>query len=197
MNRIDELFARKPSGILSLYFCAGHPSPDSTADVVRAAARAGIDLLEVGIPFSDPMADGPVIQDAATRALRGGMTLGRLLDQLAAVRAEVSLPLMLMGYLNPILHYGFEAFCRRCRDCGVDGLVIPDLPFEVYVEEFQATGPALRPQRGDVHHAPDERRAHPPYRPGHRRLHLYGIDSRHDRRAPSLRPLHDGTTSAT
>ena len=93
MNRIDELFARKPSGILSLYFCAGHPSPDSTADVVRAAAHAGIDLLEVGIPFSDPMADGPVIQDAATRALRGGMTLGRLLDQLAAVRAEVSLPL--------------------------------------------------------------------------------------------------------
>ena len=139
MNRIDELFARKPSGILSLYFCAGHPSPDSTADVVRAAAHAGIDLLEVGIPFSDPMADGPVIQDAATRALRGGMTLGRLLDQLAAVRAEVSLPLMLMGYLNPILHYGFEAFCRRCRDCGVDGLVIPDLPFGVYVEEFQAT----------------------------------------------------------
>ena len=130
MNRINSLFARKPSGILSLYFCAGHPTLDSTADVIRTLARRGIDMIEVGIPFSDPMADGPVIQDAATKALRNGMTLRTLFSQLEDIRRDVDIPLILMGYLNPVIQFGFEAFYQRCKDVGVDGVILPDLPFK-------------------------------------------------------------------
>ena len=137
MNRINKLFNDKPQQILSLYFCAGHPAPDSTADIVRTLAARGIDMVEIGIPFSDPMADGPVIQDAATRALRGGMTLRRLFAQLRDIRRDVHIPLLLMGYLNPIMQYGFEAFCRSCRECGIDGAIIPDLPFKDYMEEYR------------------------------------------------------------
>ena len=137
MNRINSLFARKPSGILSLYFCAGHPTLDSTADVIRTLARRGIDMIEVGIPFSDPMADGPVIQDAATKALRNGMTLRTLFSQLEDIRRDVDIPLILMGYLNPVIQFGFEAFCQRCKDVGVDGVILPDLPFKDYLEDFK------------------------------------------------------------
>ena len=137
MNRINKLFNDKPQQILSLYFCAGHSAPDSTADIVRTLAARGIDMVEIGIPFSDPMADGPVIQDAATRALRGGMTLRRLFAQLRDIRRDVHIPLLLMGYLNPIMQYGFEAFCRSCRECGIDGAIIPDLPFKDYMEEYR------------------------------------------------------------
>lgn len=138
MNRINELFSRKDKGILSVYFCAGFPLPEGTADTVRALQEKGIDMIEIGIPFSDPMADGPVIQHAATRALRGGMTLRRLFGQLEDIRRDVHIPLILMGYLNPIMQYGFEAFCRQCRDTGIDGVIIPDLPFKDYMEEYRA-----------------------------------------------------------
>ena len=138
MNRINELFSRKDKGILSVYFCAGFPLPEGTADTVRTLQEKGIDLIEIGIPFSDPMADGPVIQHAATRALRGGMTLRRLFGQLEDIRRDVHIPLILMGYLNPIMQYGFEAFCRQCRDTGIDGVIIPDLPFKDYMEEYRA-----------------------------------------------------------
>lgn len=138
MNRINELFSRKDKGILSVYFCAGFPNPEGTADTVRTLQEKGIDLIEIGIPFSDPMADGPVIQHAATRALRGGMTLRRLFGQLEDIRRDVHIPLILMGYLNPIMQYGFEAFCRQCRDTGIDGVIIPDLPFKDYMEEYRA-----------------------------------------------------------
>mgnify|MGYP002623887031 CR=1 FL=1 len=137
MNRINSLFIRKPSGILSLYFCAGHPTLGSTVDVIRTLARRGIDMIEVGIPFSDPMADGPVIQDAATKALRNGMTLRTLFAQLEGIRRDVDIPLILMGYLNPVIQFGFEAFCQRCKDVGVDGVILPDLPFKDYLEDFQ------------------------------------------------------------
>ena len=137
MNRINRLFEEKRQGILSLYFCAGHPSPDSTADIIRTLASRGIDMLEVGIPFSDPMADGPVIQDAATKALRGGMSLRKLFTQLEGIRRDVDIPLVLMGYLNPIFHFGFEAFCRQCAECGIDGMIIPDLPFRDYMEHYK------------------------------------------------------------
>ena len=137
MNRINQLFATKKENILSLYFCAGDPVPDGTADVIRTLQQKGVDMLEIGIPFSDPMADGPVIQDAATRALRGGMTLRRLFAQLRDIRRDVHIPLLLMGYLNPIMQYGFEAFCRSCRECGIDGAIIPDLPFKDYMEEYR------------------------------------------------------------
>ncbi len=137
MNRINQLFETKRENILSIYFCAGDPTADGTADVIRTLQQKGVDMLEIGIPFSDPMADGPVIQDAATRALRRGMTLRRLFAQLRDIRRDVHIPLLLMGYLNPIMQYGFEAFCRSCRECGIDGAIIPDLPFKDYMEEYR------------------------------------------------------------
>jgi len=111
--------------------------PDGTADVIRALQQRGIAMVEVGIPFSDPMADGPVIQEAATRALRGGMTLSRLFAQLEGIRRDVTIPLILMGYLNPVLHFGFEHFCQECVRVGIDGVIIPDLPFKDYMEDFK------------------------------------------------------------
>ena len=114
MNKINKLFAERPADkkFLSLYFCAGTPTLESTTDVILTLQRRGIDFLEVGIPFSDPLADGPVIQGAATKALKNGMNLKTLFAQLKSIKQEVSIPLILMGYLNPILHYGIEAFCQ-------------------------------------------------------------------------------------
>jgi tryptophan synthase alpha chain len=137
MNRINQLFANRPEGLLSLYFCAGCPTLDSTADVIRTLAAKGIHMIEIGIPFSDPMADGPVIQAAATQALRNGMTLRTLFGQLGDIRRDVQIPLILMGYLNPIMQYGFENFCRSCQECGIDGVIIPDLPFKDYMEQYK------------------------------------------------------------
>lgn len=138
MNKINRLFADNANRkLLSLYFCAGAPTLEGTADVIRTMARRGIDMVEVGIPFSDPMADGPVIQNAATKALRNGMTLKTLFAQLKTIKDEVSMPLVLMGYLNPIMQYGIEAFCQSCVDSGVSGVIIPDLPFKDYQETVE------------------------------------------------------------
>lgn len=137
MNRINQLFASGKRDILSIYFCAGYPDPDNTAEVIRTLEQNGVGMIEIGIPFSDPMADGPVIQNAAQQALRGGMSLRKLFAQLADIRPGVRIPLLLMGYLNPIMQYGFENFCRSCRDCGIDGCIIPDLPFDDYLAEFK------------------------------------------------------------
>ena len=200
VNRINHLFATKRENILSIYFCAGHPTLDSTADTIRTLEQKGVDMIEVGIPFSDPMADGPVIQDAATKALRNGMTLKKLFSQLEELdrsplltspKGEENhpdstsslqskepcpdgksspqskepcpdstsslqskepcpdgkssplggtgggLPLILMGYLNPIMQFGFEKFCQRCVEVGIDGVIIPDLPFKDYLEEYK------------------------------------------------------------
>ena len=137
MNRINKLFNEKKQNILSLYFCAGHPTAGSTADIIRTLAARGIDMLEIGIPFSDPMADGPVIQHAATQALRNGMTLRKLFSQLEQIRTDVRIPLVLMGYLNPIMQYGFENFCRQCQACGIDGVIIRDLPYKDYLESYR------------------------------------------------------------
>lgn len=138
MNKIDNLFAtRDDRKLLSLYFCAGAPKLDGTADVILAMQRRGIDFIEVGIPFSDPLADGPVIQTAATKALHNGMNLRTLFSQLRAIREEVHIPLILMGYLNPILHFGIEPFCQACADSGVSGLIIPDLPFGDYLTQVK------------------------------------------------------------
>ena len=134
MNKINKLFAEQPKDkkFLSLYFCAGCPTLEGTADVILTMQRRGIDFIEVGIPFSDPLADGPVIQSAATTALKNGMTLTKLFAQLKAIKTQVQIPLILMGYLNPILHYGIEAFCKSCVESGVSGMIIPDLPFDDY-----------------------------------------------------------------
>ena len=143
MNRIDQLFSSPKRDLLSVYFCAGHPALDSTVPTLESLQAHGADLVEIGIPFSDPMADGPVIQSASTKALRNGMTLRLLFRQLEGVRERgITLPLLLMGYLNPILQYGFENFCRDCRKCGIDGMIIPDLPFREYEESFRSTAEA-------------------------------------------------------
>ena len=135
MNRIDQLFNnRGDRKLLSLYFCAGCPTLDGTADVITTLQQRGIDMIEVGIPFSDPLADGPVIQEAATKALRNGMTLSLLFDQLRQVKEQVRIPLILMGYLNVVMHFGIERFCRQCVESGVAGAIIPDLPFKDYLE---------------------------------------------------------------
>ena len=137
-NRINQLFESQPKNLLSIYFCAGCPTLDGTADVICALQRNGVGMIEIGIPFSDPMADGVVIQEAATRALRNGMSLRLLFQQLTDIRRDVHIPLVLMGYLNPILQFGFEHFCQECVRCGIDGVIIPDLPFREYEEHYKA-----------------------------------------------------------
>lgn len=133
MNKINQLFKdSQDKKLLSLYFCAGCPTLENTGDVIKTMQRRGIAMIEVGIPFSDPLADGPVIQSAATRAIRNGMSLKKLFAQLQEIKDEVQIPLVLMGYLNPILHYGIEAFCKSCVESGVSGAIIPDLPFKDY-----------------------------------------------------------------
>lgn len=137
MNRINQLFIKKPKNILSIYFCAGHPSVASTTDIIKSLVSNGIDMIEVGIPFSDPMADGPVIQAASSQALRNGMSVRLLFDQLSDIRKHIDIPLILMGYMNPIMHYGFESFCEKCHTIGIDGMIIPDLPFKDYMETYK------------------------------------------------------------
>ncbi|MDR0973335.1 MAG: tryptophan synthase subunit alpha [Prevotellaceae bacterium] len=136
MNRITQLFREGKKNLLSVYFCAGTPTLDGTVEVIRTLERNDVSMIEIGIPFSDPMADGLVIQNAATRALHNGMSLHLLFEQLKDIRREVRIPLILMGYLNPILHFGFERFCEECSVCGIDGLIIPDLPFD-YAETYR------------------------------------------------------------
>ncbi len=134
-NKINQLFEqRKDQKLLSLYFCAGCPTLEATGEVIKTMQRRGIAMIEVGIPFSDPLADGPVIQSAATQALKNGMNLRTLFAQLKAIKDEVEIPLVLMGYLNPILHYGIEEFCMSCVESGVSGMIIPDLPFKDYLD---------------------------------------------------------------
>lgn len=137
-NKINTLFAQRgDKKFLSLYFCAGCPTLNGTADVILTMQRRGIDFIEVGIPFSDPLADGPVIQTAATQALKNGMSVHLLLQQLKSIKEQVSIPLILMGYLNPILHYGIEQFCKDAAEAGVSGLIIPDLPFDDYLTQVK------------------------------------------------------------
>ena len=139
MNRIDQLFSKQKNNILSIYFCAGHPALTETATTIKALERNGVHMIEIGIPFSDPMADGPVIQEASTKALRNGMKLSLLFEQLKNIREGVSIPLILMGYLNPIMRHGFERFCQSCEVCGIDGVIIPDLPFKDYMDTYKET----------------------------------------------------------
>ena len=137
MNRINQLFGSDKKNLLSIYFCAGTPTLEGTANVIRTLEKHGVSMIEIGIPFSDPMADGIVIQNAATRALRNGMSLKRLFEQLHGIREDVKIPLVFMGYLNPIMQFGFENFCRQCVECGIDGVIIPDLPFRDYQEQYR------------------------------------------------------------
>ncbi|MDR2938429.1 MAG: tryptophan synthase subunit alpha [Prevotellaceae bacterium] len=137
MNRINELFAAKSSSILSVYFTAGYPQLSSTEEVIRQLSNKGVDMIEIGIPFSDLLADGPVIQNSSRVALQNGMTQRLLFEQLKNVRKITNIPLILMGYINPILQLGFEEFCRQAQSVGIDGFIVPDLPMSEYLRDFQ------------------------------------------------------------
>lgn len=135
-NRIDRVFERRDN-ILNIYFTAGFPLLEDTLRIASALETSGADILEIGIPFSDPLADGPTIQDSSQIALANGMTIQRLFEQLANLRKEVTVPVLLMGYINPILQYGIEAFCEKCAEVGVDGVIVPDLPMQEYLDNYQ------------------------------------------------------------
>lgn len=139
MNRLKTLLEKKNNNLLSVYFTAGFPRLDSTTEIITELCRGGADIIEVGIPFSDPMADGPVIQHSGTVALRNGMTLRLLLDQVEEARAKnPDTPFVAMGYLNPIMQMGAEAFFKRAKEAGIDGVIIPDLPFATYMSDYKA-----------------------------------------------------------
>lgn len=137
MNRIDTLFKEKQKDVLSIYFTAGHPTLNSTVDIIKTLASEGADMIEIGIPFSDPIADGPVIQKSCYTALENGMSLKLLFDQIKNIRSEVKIPLIMMGSFNPVLQYGIEEFCLACKETGVDGVIIPDLPLDIYQENYK------------------------------------------------------------
>ncbi|MBI1228043.1 MAG: tryptophan synthase subunit alpha [Bacteroidetes bacterium] len=138
MNRLEQLFQHKSKDILSVFFTAGYPTFDGTRQTILDLAAAGADLVEVGIPFSDPLADGPTIQASSHVALENGMSLEKLLGQLEGIRTETQMPLVLMGYLNPVLQFGIERFCERCAEVGVDGVILPDLPLAFYQKNYEA-----------------------------------------------------------
>ena len=137
MNRIDTLFAGKKEGILSIYMTAGYPALDDTVKILRALQDHGADMVEIGIPFSDPLADGPVIQHSSQVALANGMSLKLLFSQLEHIRETVKMPLVLMGYLNPVLRFGMEDFLKRSSEVGIDGVIIPDLPPDEYASDYR------------------------------------------------------------
>src|SRR5215203_6147742 len=136
MKRISDLFQRKQNGILNVYCTAGYPQLESTLGVMQCLQANGADLIELGMPYSDPLADGPVIQASGSKALQNGMTIGKLFEQLQDFRKEITVPVVLMGYLNPLLQYGFEKFCAKATEVGVDGLIIPDIPMFEYEKEY-------------------------------------------------------------
>ncbi|RED97462.1 tryptophan synthase subunit alpha [Marinoscillum furvescens] len=137
MNRIDQAFKEKGNQLLNVYFTAGYPALEDTLPIAKALNDGGVDLIEIGLPFSDPVADGPTIQESSTQALANGMTISRLFEQLQDLRPQVDVPVLLMGYINPVLQYGFERFCARCQEVGVDGLILPDLPMYEYEELYK------------------------------------------------------------
>jgi tryptophan synthase alpha chain len=139
MKRIEELFQKKQQGVLNIYCTAGYPQLNSTVEVMKCLQANGADLIELGMPYSDPLADGPVIQASSTKALQNGMTISKLFEQLKDFRNEVELPVVLMGYLNPLLQYGFENFCAKAAEVGIDGLIIPDIPMYEYENEYKET----------------------------------------------------------
>lgn len=138
MNRIKEIFELKKSKILNVYCTAGFPELNSTLPVMRSLQQHGADIIELGMPYSDPLADGPVIQHSSSIALANGMTIAKLFDQLKDFRKEISVPVILMGYMNPVLQYGFERFCADASAAGIDGLIIPDLPEYEFETEYSA-----------------------------------------------------------
>ena len=136
MNRINKTLSQDKK-LLSIYFTAGFPQLEDTVPILEQLQEANVDMIELGLPFSDPLADGPTIQESSTQALRNGMTSDKLFSQLEGIRDRIHVPLIVMGYFNPMMQYGVERFCKRCQEVGIDGLIIPDLPADVYHEQYQ------------------------------------------------------------
>jgi len=144
MNRLNKLFSSNKDHLLSIYFTAGYPALNTTVPIAEALEKAGVDFLEIGFPYSDPVADGPTIQHSSEVALQNGMTLNRLFDELKEMRKTVSIPILLMGYVNPMVQYGVERFCKKAAEVGVDGIIVPDLPMyeyeQLYSQHFTKNG---------------------------------------------------------
>ncbi|MDI9876841.1 tryptophan synthase subunit alpha [Flectobacillus rivi] len=138
MNRITQLFEQKKNNVLNIYFTAGYPQLNDTTTILKALDESGADLVEIGMPYSDPVADGETIQHANQVALDNGMSVKLLFEQLAGIRPAIKVPILLMGYINPVLQFGIEEFCKKCQEVGVDGLILPDLPADVYEEDYKA-----------------------------------------------------------
>jgi len=137
MNRIQQKL-KEDKKLLSIYFTAGYPKIDDTVSIIQDLEKNGVDMIEIGLPFSDPLADGPTIQASSTQALKNGMSTEILFDQLKDIRQSVNIPLIIMGYFNPMLQYGIENFCKKCQEIGIDGLIIPDLPVDVYHDQYKS-----------------------------------------------------------
>ena len=137
MNRINKLFKEKKDKILSIYFTAGYPSLNDTTEIIKTLDKCGVDLIEIGMPFSDPIADGPVIQDSSNVAIDNGMNLNLLFKQLADIRKITDIPIILMGYVNPVYQFGYDTFIKKILECDLDGLILPDLPLDDYKNKFQ------------------------------------------------------------
>src|SRR6201989_2727724 len=144
MNRLNKLFESKKDNLLSIYFTAGYPELNMTVTIAEALEKAGVDFLEIGFPYSDPVADGPTIQHSSEKALENGMNLNQLFEELKDLRKRVSVPILLMGYANPMIQYGVERFCKKAAEVGVDGVIVPDLPMyeyeTLYAGHFKASG---------------------------------------------------------
>jgi tryptophan synthase alpha chain len=138
MNRIHTLFNTKKERVLSIYFTAGFPELESTMEIMEAIQAGGADIIEIGVPYSDPVADGPTIQDSNMIALENGISLKKIFEQLKGFRAKIHIPVVMMGYLNPIMQYGMEEFCKKCKEVGVDGLILPDLPMQQFIDDYKA-----------------------------------------------------------
>jgi tryptophan synthase alpha chain len=137
MNLINQTL-NQDKKLLSIYFTAGFPQLEDTVPILEQLQEAGVDMIELGLPFSDPLADGPTIQESSTQALRNGMTSDKLFTQLKGIRDRIHVPMIVMGYFNPMMQYGIKRFCKRCQEVGIDGLIIPDLPADVYHEQYQS-----------------------------------------------------------
>jgi len=136
MNRINKK-SQENKKLLSIYFTAGYPNLDDTVKIIEDLEASGVDMIEIGLPFSDPLADGPTIQESSTAALHNGMRTEVLFEQLKDIRKSVTIPLIIMGYFNPMLQYGVAAFCKKCKEIGIDGIIMPDLPLAVYENEYR------------------------------------------------------------
>jgi tryptophan synthase alpha chain len=136
MNRINQKLLEDKK-LLSIYFSAGYPNLNDTVQIIQDLEKSGVDMIEIGLPFSDPLADGPTIQESSTAALQNGMTTKLLFEQLSNIRQSVKIPLIIMGYFNPMLQYGVEEFCKKCQEIGIDGIIMPDLPVDIYDEQYK------------------------------------------------------------